>query len=357
MRFLLLFSLAGLLSLSTARANWEMPTGATPLKVKVVIVTTFEIGADTGDTPGEYQYWIERRKMDHVISLPAAYHDVRADDQGVIAIVTGEGISNATASTLALGLDPRFDLTKAYWLVAGIAGVNPEHASIGSAVWNDYEVDGSLAHEIDAREMPADWSTGYFPLGASHPFPDEHPNNPAYNSITFVYQLRPSLTAWAYALTKDIGLADTPALKTRRMQFAGFPAAQTPPRVLMGGDISSNTFWHGKLMSRWASEWVRYWTDKKGEYFTCAMENIGVLRSLTNLTKVNRADIQRLLLLRTGSNYDEQTPGMTAAESMAQENAGAYSGYFPALEAAFSVGNRVVTEIVEHWESYADKVP
>src|SRR6202140_1729715 len=40
--------------------------------------------------------------------------------------------ARAAASIMALGMDPRFDLSKAYWLVAGIAGVNPNEASIGS---------------------------------------------------------------------------------------------------------------------------------------------------------------------------------------------------------------------------------
>jgi purine nucleoside permease len=34
---------------------------------------------------------------------------------------------------MALGLDPRFDLTKAYWLVAGIAGIDPADGSLGCA--------------------------------------------------------------------------------------------------------------------------------------------------------------------------------------------------------------------------------
>jgi purine nucleoside permease len=39
---------------------------------------------------------------------------------------------------MALGMDPRFDLSQAYWLVAGIAGVNPLEASIGSAAWVEW---------------------------------------------------------------------------------------------------------------------------------------------------------------------------------------------------------------------------
>src|SRR5258708_7246650 len=106
------------------------------LKPRVVVVTMFEQGADTGDAPGEFQFWVEREHLDRVIPLPAAFHDVRANADGsIIGIVTGGGNTNAAATIMALGLDPRFDLRQSYWLVAGIAGVDPADASIGSAVW------------------------------------------------------------------------------------------------------------------------------------------------------------------------------------------------------------------------------
>jgi len=31
---------------------------------KSCVVAMFERGADTGDEPGEYQYWVEREKLD-----------------------------------------------------------------------------------------------------------------------------------------------------------------------------------------------------------------------------------------------------------------------------------------------------
>jgi len=83
----------------------------------------FERGRDTGDVPGEFQFWVEREHLDRVIPLPAAFHDVRANVDGtLIGIVTGSGTSNAAASIMALGCDPRFDLRKSYWLIAGLAG-------------------------------------------------------------------------------------------------------------------------------------------------------------------------------------------------------------------------------------------
>ena len=68
-------------------------------------------------------------------------------------MVTGIGTAKSAASVMALGLDERFDLSKAYWIVAGIAGIDPEDATMGSAVWSEYLVDGDLSHEIDPREI------------------------------------------------------------------------------------------------------------------------------------------------------------------------------------------------------------
>src|ERR1700688_4166909 len=90
--------------------------------------------------------------------------------EGVLGVLTGVGTGRAASTIMALGLDPRFDLTKAYWLVAGIAGIDPADASLGSAAWAEWVVDGDLAHEIDAREIPAGWKTGYVPLRKSVPY-------------------------------------------------------------------------------------------------------------------------------------------------------------------------------------------
>ena len=141
-----------------------------PIEIKVVVISMFEVGADTGDTPGEYQYWVEREHLDTVLPFPQGYHDLRVNKDGVLGVLTGVGTARAAASIMALGSDPRFDLTHAYFLVAGIGGIDPRMGSLGSAVWSDYVVDGDLAHEIDAREMPKEWPTGYVPLGKSTPY-------------------------------------------------------------------------------------------------------------------------------------------------------------------------------------------
>jgi purine nucleoside permease len=80
-----------------------------PISVKVVVIAMFEVGNDTGDTPGELQYWIERDHLDQVYPKPDAYQAVRMNSAGEMAILTGAGTAHAAAAVIAVGLDPRFN--------------------------------------------------------------------------------------------------------------------------------------------------------------------------------------------------------------------------------------------------------
>ncbi len=319
-----------------------------PISVKVVVVAMFEMGADTGDTPGELQYWVERDHLDRIYPLSAGYHAARMNGDGEMAVLTGQGTAHAAATIMALGLDPRFDLSHAYWIVAGIAGASPERASLGSAVWARWVVDGDLGYEIDAREMPPDWSTGYVPLRKARPF--EPPATPLDGQV---YALNGGLAEWAFNLTRGTQLADSDRLKEIRSHFDG-AAAQRPPFVAMGDEVSSSTYWHGKFADAWATEWMTYFTGGKGQFVTTAMEDTGTLQSLQFLSNAGRVDWRRIMVLRTVSNFDRQPHGMSAAESLADQRTSKFGAYLPSLESAYTVGHIVVHELLTHWTKYAD---
>lgn len=324
-----------------------------PIPIKVVVVTMFERGEDTGDTPGEFQLWVEREHLDQVLPFAAGYHPLRMNGDGVLGMVTGVGTAKAAAAVMALGLDPRFDLSKAYWVVAGIGGGDPADVSLGSAIWADYVLDGDLSYEIDAREIPKDWPTGYVPLRKSRPYED-----PVRRELEGeIYQLNPALVSWALFLTRDTPLADTPAIRTSRDRFTGFSNARKPPFVTSGATISSGTFWHGTRLDTWANAWTRYFTGGKSNYMISAMEDTGTMQSLTLLSQAKRVDLNRVLVLRTVSNFDREAPGSTPAESLKGLVTGSYSAYMPALEAAHGVGSRVVHHLVEHWTEFEPSVP
>jgi len=326
---------------------------AAPIRVKVVVVAMFEVGEDTGDTPGEYQLWVEREHLDQILPLPAGYHHVRMNKEGVLGMLTGVATAKAAASVMALGLDPRFDLTKAYWVIAGIGGGDPADVSLGSAVWADHVIDGDIGYEIDAREIPADWPTGFVPLRKATPY--EQPVKTQLDGEE--YTLNQDLVAWAYQLTKDVPLADSEEMRASRGRYIGFPNAMKPPFVTRGDTMSASTFWHGTRMDQWANEWTRYYTGGQGNFMIAGMEDTGTLQALTFLDQAGRADLKRVLVLRTVSNYDREAPGVTPAESLKDMAGGKYAAYMPSLEAAERVGDKVVRDIVEHWAERESNLP
>ena len=323
-----------------------------PIPVKVVVVTMFERGADTGDEPGEFQYWVEREKLDRVLPFPQGYRALRMSGDGVLGTVTGVGTARAAANIMALGLDPRFDLSKAYWLVAGIAGIDPADGSVGSAAWAEWVVDGDLGYEIDAREIPPDWKTGFVPLRRTVPY--EQPRQAADAGES--YHLNPALVDWAFRLTQSVEIPDSEAVRHERSRYDS-TNARRPPFVLKGDTISSSTFWHGRLFSEWANDWARYHSDGKANYVTTAMEDTGTLQALSFLAKTGRVDLNRVMVLRTASDFDQPAPGETAAASLARNAAGKYAGYLGAVDAAWRVGRVVVEELVHHWDRYRDTAP
>ena len=214
-------------------------------------------------------------------------------------------------------------------------------------------MDGDLAHEIDAREIPADWQHGYFPLFSQGMDDRERKDY----SLGEVFQLNPALVDWAYELTKDMDLPDHPSLAATRDLYVEHEVAQRRPFVLRGDQLAAMTFWHGKLMNDWANDWVAYWTDDAGEFVSSAMEDTGSYQSLYYLHEAGKVNRDRLLVLRTASNYTMPPPGKSAADYLREEQHDSYAGLDAALENAYLVGSVIVDELLASWETYRDDTP
>ncbi len=335
-----------LIALCTSAA----PAAQQRIPVKVVVVTMYEEGAVTGDEPGEFQFWVERGKLDQVFPFPLGEYELRMNSRGLLGICTGAGNTNSSTSIMALGMDERFDLSKAYWVVAGVAGGDPEDVSLGTAAWARHVVDGDLLCEIDGREIPKDWPYGMFPLGA------KKPNDKAlgWTVDTIHHALNAALTEWAYQLTKDHPLVDSAGIAEFRKQFVGYPNAVRPPFVTIGDDLSSSKYWYGALMNRWANDWMKLQAGPASNFMMANMEDSGTLTALRRLSRAGLVDMNRVLVLRTASDYTMPPQGKTAAWG----STAAYpENGRTALEAAFQVGDRVVEELISGWSKYRDQIP
>ena len=210
-----------LLSALVYSACSNSSTQDAPIPIKVVVVAMFEIGEVEGDRPGEFQYWVERLPLHETLDFPQGYSPLRYNaEKGILGVTTGIGTQFSTATIMGLGMDPRFDLSNAYWLVAGIAGGDPEDTSPADAVWTDWAIDGDIGHEIDPREAPEDWPTGYIPFRNKSPYQMPLPAEDQHWGVR--YKLNPGLLNWAYELTKDIELTTSEGAENLRLKFKDF---------------------------------------------------------------------------------------------------------------------------------------
>jgi purine nucleoside permease len=333
----------------------------TPIPVKVIVVANFEPGEDIGDAPGEFQLWAEREKLGEVIPVKGALHPLRRNAQGLYGIRWGSPdtmLGGVAEQLMSLLLDPRFDFTKTYWLFTGISGVDPQVASVGSAAWARWVVQGDTLREFDDREVAKDWPYGLFAIGARTP--NALPENPdGFAGMTdagklgMAVELNQGLARWAFARTRDVVIPDTPELQQARAKWTGFPNAQRPPFVLMGETLGALRYWHGPGRTQWARDWVRLWTGGKGRFAMTNMESQSLAGTMLIAAKQGLVDMNRVLVLRTASNPSTPPPGVDAVASVSDEGAGQLAAY----EANYRVGVPVVHELLRNWDRYRDVVP
>jgi purine nucleoside permease len=317
---------------------------ADPIPVKVAVIAMYELGEVTGDAPGEYQFWVEREALNRVYAFPFGPHDLRMNDKGLMGVCSGPGVSNAAMVISALGLDTRFDFSRTYWIVSGIAGGDPADVSIGSAAWSRWVVDGDLTHAIDSREAPGDWPYGLFPSNSK--VPNELGDGWTFPNMAF--RLNPQLVQWAYDLSKDVALTEHPEVVEIRKLYKGLPNAAGPPRVMLGESLGTNAYWHGEVLTQWANEWVKLYTRGEGNFVMTNTEDNGTLRALLRLASIRKVDFDRVLVLRTASNYSHQPPGKSSVWSL---TAPYPANGLTALESCYRVARPVVHALIENWDT------
>lgn len=313
-----------------------------PLPVRVMIVAAFGL---------EGQAWREQRELTRAITVPGLspeYPEIYCGADRVCQVTLGMGHANAAASIMALAFSHQFDLRRTYWLVAGIAGINPKHGTLGSAAWARYLVAWGIQWELDAREKPASWPSGF--TGINTRGPDE---KPPLDYRTELFRLDEALVQRAYALSRGAKLADSDAAKLARAAYP--PPASLPPSVLLCDTVSADTWWSGTRLGERAEAWTRLLTDGKGRYCTTQQEDNAVYEALKRATAAGLADVRRVAVLRAGSDFDRPAPGGSAVDNMldyAQQG-----GFVPALQNLVRAGNPLVSEIVRSWGAWKYGVP
>jgi purine nucleoside permease len=281
--------------------------------------------------------------------LSPDYPTVHCNSDDVCNVITGMGHANAAASVTAIAYSGAFDLRHTYFLIAGIAGIDPAQGTLGSAAWARYLVDYGIAWELDPREMPSGWPYGYFGIGTKGPT-----EKPPLDYRTEVFQVSEDLLAKAFALSKDVALDDSAEAQAFRAHYTYSPANE-PPTVLQCDTMAGDTWYAGTLLGQRARDWTKILTDGNGVYCTTQQEDNATYEVLKRATAAGRLDVQRLAVLRSGSDFDRPYEGQTSADGLL--NYGAQGGFLPAISNLFKAGGPLVAEIVAHWDQWQNGVP
>jgi purine nucleoside permease len=284
-------------------------------------------------------------------------------------MIAGEGHANVAASTMALLLSEKFDLRHTYFLIAGIAGIDPHEGTTGSAAWARYLVDYGISWEIDAREIPgspADPSNTPWPSEYLAIFPSDTTIQP-FNLLPSIptpyhselYQLNEKLLQKVLALTGGVDLTvnDNPTARAYRGHYTE-AKAKASPTVIQCDTMAGDTWFHGIKLGERASAWTALWTGGKGTYCTTQQEDNATYLALTRGAISGLVDLNRVAVLRTASNFDRPYPGQSAWHSLCSCGPeGGSGGFVPAISNLWTASAPFIKDVVAHWEKWEHGVP
>lgn len=255
---------------------------------------------------------------------------------------------NAALSISALTSSTVFDLSKTYFIISGIAGVNPKAATIGAVAFAKFAVQIDLQLEFDGREIPSTWSTGYVPMGATSR--ESYPQS-IYGSE--VFELNDDLRQLAISFARTASLEDSAAAVENRTLYSNSPngvynAATLDPSIVAGDVTSGNVFFHGNLLCEGFEKVVELYSSGKAEYYMTAQEDTAIMAALLRAALQKQMDFSRIILMRAGSNFDRS---YSSSELPSLPFVLDHGGFAPACRNLYLSGLKVVEGILEGWST------
>ncbi|KAI0996692.1 Purine nucleoside permease [Podosphaera aphanis] len=271
-------------------------------------------------------------------------------DRSVCQVTTGESEINAAATMTALVNSPLFDFRKTYFMVAGIAGVNPKYGTVGGVSFSKYAVQVALQYEFDFRDVTDNFTSGYIPLGTTAP--DQYPRD-IYG--TEVFEVNESLRDRAVQFASRATLMDSPSAQAYRALYRpndAFAAATKAPSIINCDVSTSDTYFSGNQLGEAFENTVRLFTNGTGVYCMTAQEDNAILEVMVRAAISKLVDYSRIILMRTGSDFDRPHPGQSATQNLFYPPSGIFE---VAVANIYLAGLPVIQGILAEWQSTFDQ--
>lgn len=243
---------------------------------------------------------------------------------------------------------PLFDLRKTYFMISGIAGVNPKHGTTGDVCFSKYAVQVALQYEFDAREIPSNYTTGYVPLGAYAP--NQYPES-IYG--TEVFEVNEALRDIAVGFARTATLNDSIAAQEYRAHYTDdgvtmYENATRSPSIITCDVATSDVYFSGDLLGEAFENTTTLFTNGSGVYCMTAQEDNASLEAMLRAAIYQLVDFSRIIVMRTASDFDRPYPGESDLDNLFYYDQG---GFTPSIENIYLAGTPVVKGILDGWDS------
>lgn len=258
----------------------------------------------------EAQGWLNAVDFKHNITIPGLsqqYPTIHCtEDYAICQLTTGMGEINAAASMNALGLSPLFDLSHTYFLMSGIGGGEPVHATLGSVAVAQYAVQVALEYQVSPQDFgPAqhNWTAGYWAYKSKDPW--LYPGA-VYGSE--VFEVNGKLRDRAVELAKTATLKPGNAQNIAHRLLYTEEAARSPPAVVKCDTLTSDTYFSGNTLSDYFTYYASMMTNGTAQYCMTAQEDNAGLEAIVRLHRYGLMDFNRVVVMRSASDFTRPPP-------------------------------------------------
>lgn len=206
-----------------------------------------------------------------------------------------------------------------------------------------YAIQVALQYEIDAREMPQGWNTGYFPQGSSSP--TDYPSE-LYG--TEVFEVNEQLQQIAISFAQTATLNDTADARSYRALYAStqsFAAGAQPPTIIACDTATSDVYPTGGLLGDAFANTTSLFTNGSGIYCTTQQEDNATLEALLRAATTGLVDFSRIIIMRTASDFDRPYANQTILDNLLDE----FQGVGPSIANIYLAGVKVIEGILHGW--------
>jgi purine nucleoside permease len=238
-------------------------------------------------------------------------------------------------------------------MIAGISGGNPHIVTTGSVTLSRFAVQFDLQYEFDARQIPSNDSTGYFPQNAYYP---DSPNGSDYPEEIYgteVFEVNENLRDRLFYIASLAHLKDSPSAQAYRSTY-GYAPANLPPTVVKCDSVTSNNYVSGSILGDALTNFTELMTNGTGTYCGTQQEDNATLEALLRGALAGILDFSRVVIMRTISDFDRAPPDETEVYHLLYAD---QKGFEISIENIYIAGIAIVNDIRLYWDlTYKDGI-